>query len=111
MSDQWATIHCDPSSDLDDIEDPITFPLISVWLMELDAGPWGADGQHFAQYGPVITGKGYYRLCELADTMTVVDMQAACPGILDGVAKSLLRNAIGDVKHMHEKVVKEWRQQ
>ena len=71
------------SSDLKDIEDPTIFPLISTWLVDLDASPRGADGQVFAWYADMISNEGYYHLCELADSMTANNLKSACPGILE----------------------------
>ena len=54
------------SLDLKDGKDPTIFPLISTWLVDLDASPHGADGQVFARYADMISNEGYYHLCELA---------------------------------------------
>ena len=57
--------HGHQTSSDDDPEDPTMFPHISTWLMELDTSPRGADGQIFAQYAEMITGQGYFHLCDL----------------------------------------------
>src|SRR6266481_8937463 len=97
------------SSD-DDPEDPTMFPHISTWLMELDTSPRGADGQIFAQYAEMITGQGYFRLCDLADSMTIEELKTVCPGILGGVAKALLRYVSTDVKWIRDKALKACKQ-
>ena len=48
--------------DLEDIEDPTIFPLILIWLVDLDASPRRADGQAFAWYADMISNEGYYCL-------------------------------------------------
>ena len=95
------------SSDLDDIEDPTLFPHIVSWLVELDASPRGGDGQCFAQFTDMIISQGYYRLCELVDSVTAEDLKSICPGILEGVAKALLRYVKADVKWLHDKALKD----
>ena len=95
------------SSDLDNIEDPTLFPHIASWLVELDASPCGADGQCFAQFTDMIISQGYYRLCELTDSVTAEDLKSICPGILEGVAKALLCYAKADVKRLRDKALKD----
>jgi hypothetical protein len=55
----------------------------------------------------MITGQGYFRLCELADGMTLAELKVACPGILPGFAKAILSYATADVKWVREKAEKE----
>ena len=88
---------------MDDVEDPTIFKTIPEWLAELDMGPRGVDGQHFAQYGATLTGQGYFRIFELADMMTVSDLQKTCPRILPGVMKSIIHYARMDVKKVQKK--------
>ena len=94
------------SSDLEDVEDPTIFPLISTWLADLGASPHGADGQVFAWYADMISNEGYYCLCELADSMTADNLKSACPGILDGVVRMLLRYVTTNVRRIRDKAVK-----
>ena len=95
------------SSDLKDVEDPTIFPLILTWLADMDASPHGADGQALAWYADMISNEGYYCLCELADSMTADDLKSACPGILDGVARTLLCHATTDVRRICDKAGKD----
>ena len=55
----------------------------------------------------MISNEGYYCLCELANLMTADDLKSACPGILDGVARTLLRYATMDVKRICDKAGKD----
>ena len=55
----------------------------------------------------MIISQGYYRLCELADSVTAEDLKSICPGILEGVAKALLRYAKADVKRLRDKALKD----
>ena len=88
------------------ITNPTIFPLILTWLVELDTSPRGADGQFFARYADMISNEGYYRLCGLAGSMTADNLKSACPGILDGVARTLLRYATTDVRRIRDKAGK-----
>ena len=54
----------------------------------------------------MISNEGYYCLCELADSMTADNLKSACPRILDGVVRTLLRYATTDVRRIHDKVGK-----
>ena len=55
----------------------------------------------------MISNEDYYRLCELADSMTADDSKSACPGILDGVARTLLHYATTDVRWICDKAGKD----
>ena len=55
----------------------------------------------------MISNEGYYRLCELADSMTADDLKSACPGILDGVARMLLHYVTMDVRQIRDKAGKD----
>ena len=55
----------------------------------------------------MISNEGYYHLCELADSMTANDLKSACPGILDGVVRTLLHYATTDVRRIRDKAGKD----
>jgi len=84
-----------PSSDPVELEDPTLFPQIAAWLQELDAGPRGADGHNFAQYGEPLEQKMFKRIFQL-ETLTEDKLIAACDSMPPGTATLILQYACKD---------------
>lgn len=82
-----------PSSELEDQEDPMLFPRIQTWLESLDAGPLGADGHNFSQYGASLVAQGYTRISQLADLVTIADLMRHCPNIVEGTGRLIFNQA------------------
>jgi hypothetical protein len=96
-----------PSSEEDDIEDPTLFPQVRDWLERLNEGPLGVNGHNFAQYAENISGQGYIRILQLADTVTAADLLKHCPGLVKGTAKLMLKQACTDVAKICKQEKKE----
>ena len=60
-----------------ELEDLMLFPQIAAWLQELNAGPHGADGHNFAQYGEPLEQKMFKHIFQL-ETLTEDKLIAAC---------------------------------
>ncbi|KAF8508910.1 hypothetical protein JB92DRAFT_2950311 [Gautieria morchelliformis] len=91
------TWESNPSSDLEEIEDPTLFPRVEEWLAKLEQGPLGQDGHVFMPHALPLRGQGYIRISQLADGLTVPEMLTHCPGLVEGTAKVILKQAAKEV--------------
>ncbi|KAF8479415.1 hypothetical protein JB92DRAFT_3149470 [Gautieria morchelliformis] len=77
------TWESNPSSDLEEIEDPTLFPHVEEWLAKLEQGPLGQDGHVFMPHALPLRGQGYIRISQLADGLTAL----RCSHIVQALSK------------------------
>ncbi|KAF8532526.1 hypothetical protein JB92DRAFT_3103586 [Gautieria morchelliformis] len=98
-----------PSSDIEDIEDPTLFPRIEEWLTALDQGPLSQDGHAFAPHVAALLEQGYIRISQLADELTVPELQRHCQTLPEGTAKVILKQATKQVARIRRNQEREKR--
>lgn len=81
------------------------FPLLSVWLPELDSGRRGVDGHDFGSYAGYFTAEKYFRVCDITN-LSVKDIMTICHGMARGTADKLLQYANKDVMVIRRKAMK-----
>lgn len=79
-------------------EDPRMFPLLSEWLVDLDAGSQGVDGHEFASYLPALESAKYMRTSDIADSLDATRLRAICADMPEGTANKLLSYAKADTE-------------
>ncbi|KIJ35659.1 hypothetical protein M422DRAFT_51419 [Sphaerobolus stellatus SS14] len=94
------------SSEANELDDPGLFPLITDWLQGLEAGTYGKDGHSFTIHGWSLRDKGYTHVHQFAE-LSLDDIIRLCPGILEGTARVLLRQANITVNKKKREIQKE----
>jgi hypothetical protein len=79
------------------MEDPTIFPRVQEWLQNLQQGPLGQDGHQLEMHAPALLGQGYIQISDLADEMSVPELLSHCPGLREGTAKIILKQAKKEV--------------